>query len=121
MHIADQRHGLDVVASLRADGVIETDVLLAGLLHDAGKGQVGVLPRVAFSLGERYGDGVWRWAARVPGWGAALAVLEEHAELSADLAETAGCSTLTIELIRHQSAPVDPRYGELLRLADDAN
>ena len=34
MHVADQRHGLDVVASLRADGVTEPDVLVAGLLHD---------------------------------------------------------------------------------------
>ena len=30
MHVADRRHGLDVVASLRADGVTDPDVLLAG-------------------------------------------------------------------------------------------
>src|SRR5215510_1664307 len=35
MHVADRRHGLDVVATLRADGVTEPDVLVAGLLHDA--------------------------------------------------------------------------------------
>ena len=33
MHVADRRHGLDVAASLRADGVAEPDVLLAGLLE----------------------------------------------------------------------------------------
>ncbi|HET9082932.1 MAG TPA: hypothetical protein VFN41_00910, partial [Candidatus Limnocylindrales bacterium] len=60
MHIADQRHGLDVVATLRADGVADDDVLLAGLLHDAGKGQIGVWPRVAYSLGQAYGSWVWR-------------------------------------------------------------
>ena len=53
MHVADQRHGLDVVASLRAAGRTDPDLLLAGLLHDAGKGQTGVWPRVAWSLGER--------------------------------------------------------------------
>ena len=60
MHVADQRHGLDVVASLRATGRTDPDLLLAGLLHDAGKGQTGVWPRVAWSLGEAYGAWVWR-------------------------------------------------------------
>ena len=41
MHVADRRHGLDVAATLRADGVTDPDVLLAGVLHDAGKGQTG--------------------------------------------------------------------------------
>jgi hypothetical protein len=36
MHVADRRHGLDVVATLRAEGVTDTDLLVAGLLHDAG-------------------------------------------------------------------------------------
>ena len=36
MHRADQRHGLDVMASLRGDGhAADTDLLLAGLFHDA--------------------------------------------------------------------------------------
>lgn len=48
MHVADRRHGLDVVATLRADGVSDAEVLLAGLLHDAGKGPTGIWPRVAY-------------------------------------------------------------------------
>jgi hypothetical protein len=71
MHVADRRHGLDVVASLRADGVTEPDVLVAGLLHDAGKGDTGVGPRIAYSLGQRYGTWLWRVAAVVPGYGPA--------------------------------------------------
>jgi hypothetical protein len=78
-------------------------------------------PRVAWSLGERYGGWVWRLAGIVPGWGTALRRLRDHAETSAALASAAGCSPMTVELIRHQSAPVDARYGELLRLADEAN
>ena len=70
MHVADRRHGLDVVASLRAEGVTEPDLLLAGLLHDAGKGDTGVWPRVAYSLGQAYGRvdlAAWPAAAGVRG------------------------------------------------------
>ena len=121
MHVADRRHGLDVVGTLRADGVTDDEVLLAGLLHDAGKGATGVLPRVAFSLGQAYGSWVWRIAGLVPGWGAALRRLEGHAESSAVLAAEAGCSARTVELIRHQEAPVDMVAGRALQLADEAN
>jgi hypothetical protein len=121
MHPADRRHGLDVVASLRAAGVVSTDALIAGLLHDAGKGRTGVWPRVAYSLGDRYGDWIWRAAGMVPGLGTALDRLRTHAERSAELAAAAGCSSRTVELIRDQEAGVDPEFGELLRLADEAN
>jgi hypothetical protein len=121
MHVADRRHGLDVVGHLRADGVPDDDVLLAGLLHDCAKGDTGVLPRIAFSLGERYGRWVWRAAGVVPGWHEALERLRVHADASAALAFAAGCTPRTVELIRHQDAPVDPVMGELLRLADEAS
>jgi hypothetical protein len=120
MHVADRRHGLDVVAALRADGVTERDVLLAGLLHDAGKGHTGVWPRVAWSLGQAYGPWVWRIGGVLPGMSRALERLRVHAERSARLAEAAGCGPRTVELIRHQDAPIDPEYGERLRLADEA-
>ncbi|HET9346103.1 MAG TPA: hypothetical protein VFO05_10385 [Candidatus Limnocylindrales bacterium] len=121
MHVADRRHGLDVVATLRADGVTDPDALVAGLLHDAGKGDTGVWPRVAFSLGQRYGRWVWRLAGAVPGWGAAIERLRAHAATSAELARAAGCSPRTVALIRDQDAPRDDEFGELLRLADEAN
>jgi hypothetical protein len=118
-HVADRRHGLDVVAALRARGVTDPDVLLAGLLHDAGKGPTGVWPRVAFSLGQAYGRWFWRAASLVPGFRAPLERLRAHAERSAALAEAAGCSPRTVELIRHQDEPRDAEFGELLRLADE--
>jgi hypothetical protein len=121
MHVADRRHGLDVVASLRAERVTEPDVLLAGLLHDAGKGDTGVWPRVAYSLARPYGQWIVGLARRLPGFGAALERLRAHAERSAELAATAGCPARTVELIRYQDAPIDPEFGELLRLADEAN
>ena len=121
MHVADRRHGLDVIGWLRDDGIDERDVLVAGLLHDCAKGDTGLGPRVAWSLGERYGAWVWRLTRMVPGWGAALERLRTHADASAAMAAAAGCSPRTVELIRHQAQPVDPDAGERLRLADEAS
>ena len=121
MHPADQRHGLDVEAYLLAAGERDGDLLLAGLLHDAGKGRsVGVWHRVAWSLGERYGPRARGIAAHLPGFAGAFDLLERHAARSADLALQAGCSARTAELIRNQSAPVEPIAGEALRRADEA-
>jgi hypothetical protein len=121
MHVADRRHGLDVVATLRAEGVGDAEVLLAGLLHDAGKGRTGVWPRVAYALGRAYGTWVCRIAGVLPPMRTSLERLRLHAERSAELAGAAGCSVRTVELIRHQDAPVDSEAGRLLQLADEAN
>ena len=64
MHVADRRHGLAVVASLRAGGDDDRELLLAGLLHDAGKGRTGFVPRVVYSLTSAYGT----WIAALVGW-----------------------------------------------------
>src|SRR3954447_14674790 len=71
-HVADRRHGLDVVAHLRAAGVTDRDVLAAGLLHDCAKGDTGAGPRVAWSLGELLGSWILVPARVVPGWSAAI-------------------------------------------------
>jgi hypothetical protein len=121
MHVADRRHGLDVVAVLRAAGEADREVLLAGLLHDAGKGDTGMLPRILYALGQAR----ITWPALAVGWlpvmRRALDRLRDHAETSARLAEVAGCSLRTVELIRWQDEPRDPEAGERLRLADEAN
>ena len=121
MHVADRRHGLDVVATLRGEGATDPDLLMAGLLHDAGKGDTGLWPRVAYSLGQEYGSWVWRGAGILPGFRDSLERLADHAEASARLGSAAGCSPRTVELIRHQDAPRDGDAGERLRLADEAN
>ncbi|MEO8470365.1 MAG: hypothetical protein ABI573_11950 [Chloroflexota bacterium] len=121
MTVADQRHGLDVVAALRRDGIADPDVLVAGLLHDAGKGATGAFPRIAHSLGQVFGPWAVSLVARLPGMADPLTRLAEHPERSAAMAAAAGCSERTVELIRWQEAPRDPEYGERLRLADEAN
>lgn len=117
---ADQRHGLDVVAYLRRAGVRDRDVLAAGLLHDCAKGDTGPGPRVAWSIGQRYGAWALRPARLVPGWGAAIDRLRDHAEASAALLEEAGLPRRATELVRHQDAPVDPELGALFHAADEA-
>jgi hypothetical protein len=118
---ADRRHGLDVVARLRYLGAHDHDLLVAGLLHDCGKGpSVRLHHRVAWSLGERYGGWIHSAAAAVPGFGPGIDRIRVHAERSADLLLAAGSSERAADLARHQAAPVDPVLGELLRVADEA-
>ncbi len=118
---ADRRHGLDVVAHLRAAGAADADLLVAGLLHDCGKGRrIRLVHRVAWSLGSRYGAWIWRASSHLPTFRAGLASLRDHARRSAELAGNAGCSTRTIELIRNQETPPDDS-GRLLLAADEAN
>ncbi|HET7676723.1 MAG TPA: hypothetical protein VFK38_02645 [Candidatus Limnocylindrales bacterium] len=122
MHPADQRHGLDVVAHLRAAGHDDRELLLAGLFHDAAKGpSVGLWQRIAWSLGERYGAWAWRLAGLLPGFSDAFERLRDHAERSARFALAAGCSARTAELIRRQAASDSDRAVEALRLADQAS
>ncbi len=119
MHVADRRHGLDVVAALRRSGVTDRDVLVAGLLHDCAKGDTGVGPRVAWSLGEAFGPWVHRAAGRVPGWAAAMERLRVHAEASAAMLEAVGLPARAVDLVRYQAEPRDPEYGRVFRLADE--
>lgn len=120
MHLADRRHGLDVVAHLRRAGVKDRDVLAAGLLHDCGKGATGAGPRIAWSLGELLGPRVLAAAVRVPGWGPAIDRLRHHAGASADALAATGLPARAVDLVRYQDAPRDPEYGARFRAADEA-
>jgi hypothetical protein len=122
MHRADQRHGLDVVAALRGQGHSDPELLLAGLLHDCGKGRsVGLWHRVGWSLGERYGARVRRLWLVLPGFRRAFEDLDQHAARSAELCLEAGCSPRVAELVHNQAEPTDDLLGEALRLADEAS
>jgi hypothetical protein len=121
MPVADRRHGLDVVAALRAAGVGDRDVLIAGLFHDAGKGRtIRLWHRIAWSLGELLGPWVHHLAASLPGGADAMARLRDHDERSAELAAAAGCSPRTVALIRGTPHPDDRPFLTALHVADEA-
>jgi hypothetical protein len=122
MPAADRRHGLDVVARLRALGAKDPDLLVAGLLHDCGKGpETRLWHRVGWSLGERYGSWVHRSLGVMPGFGSGIDRMRDHADRSADMLAATGAPPRAVDLVRHQAAPVDPIVGGLLLVADEAS
>jgi HD superfamily phosphodiesterase len=100
--------------------VDDRDVLAAGLLHDCGKGDTGPGPRIAWSIGERYGVRVVAAAAHVPGWRVALERLRTHAETSAAALEATGLPARAVALVRDQAAPADAEFGARFAAADEA-
>ena len=109
MHVADQRHGLDVVAAMRAAGVKDRDALVAGLLHDAGKGDTGVWPRVAYSLGQAYGpSGLARSPASGRGCGDACERLDRSCRAVGGAGRGSRLLATHVDLIRYQDEPRDP-------------
>ena len=121
MHRADQRHGLDVMAALRAAGHADGDLLLAGLLHDCGKGRhLRLWHRVAWALAERH-PRLAPLLVRLRTFKAAFATMAVHVERSAELAMAAGCTARTADLIRHRVDSVDEELVMALRLADEAS
>ena len=119
-HVADRRHGLDVVAYLRRAGVSDRDVLAAGLLHDCAKGDTGAGPRIAWSLGEKLGPAVLAPARLVPGWPAAIERLRVHADASADALAGIGLAPGAVELVRQQADPAGLPFGDVFKAADEA-
>ena len=122
MHVADRRHGLDVVATLRARGRHATTTCSSpGLLHDCGKGDTGAVPRIAWSLGEAFGPWVWRRRGVLPGLGAALDRLRDHADASAELAgggRAAAARRRRSSATRPSRGPASP--AALFKAADEA-
>lgn len=131
----DQRHSLNVLHRLQAAAPDQPDLLAAALLHDAAKtAQPGrpmrLYHRVLVVLLNAVRPGALQQIARddPASWRYPFYVHLHHPELGARLAEQAGCSALTVELIRrHQykfrQTPRDEteRLLVLLQTADDAS
>ena len=131
MPAADQRHSLDVLYALRAQGYEEPALWGAALLHDVAKAEgVGLHHRVILVLLRAvHRDWLARIASPDPrSWRYALTLVLEHPRRGAEMAQVAGCLPETVELIRrHQDEPPCPPSSRLdewlraLRAADEAN
>jgi len=131
----DRRHARRVLRTLQAKGWAEPDLLAAALLHDIGKsgqlpgehpqdlrrgqraGRVRLWHRVAAvlmravrpSLLERIGKD-----SRTGSWRYPFYVQLHHAAIGASLAEQAGCSLRTVDLIRRHEDPAAADSDPLL-------
>jgi hypothetical protein len=110
MSPSDQRHSLDVYRALLAAGQTDRDLLVAALLHDVGKagGQLHLWHRVAIVLLRAFWPAALKRLSQgeARGWRTGFVIHRRHPELGADQAEAAGCSPLTVALIRrHQDPP----------------
>ncbi len=123
MQPADQRHCLDVYRKLRADGEDDPDVLVAALIHDAGKGgdsarRIRTWHRVAYVVLDTLPSGALDRIARGDG---GLAHLHRHGEATLRLARGAGASERIVGLLDVMEARlVDNPHAARLIAADDA-
>ncbi len=128
----DQRHSLDVCATLRRAGHHDPDLLTAALLHDVGKsaGPIWLWQRTLIVLLRRWSPGLLHWLSRgdapaqAPWWRRGFVINKLHPQLGARWAHQAGCSHTAVTLIRrHQETPGEPqdRLLDLLQWADGEN
>lgn len=119
MTLRDRQHCLDVFRRLRDDGHDDRDLLVAALLHDAGKGEVALWHRVAFVLLENVPGAVDRVAHDGAGWRGVMYRCRHHDALGAELARRAGSSDAVVALIGANGDGEDERL-RALHAADDA-
>jgi hypothetical protein len=119
----DREHCLAVYDRLRREGRDERDLLVAGLLHDAGKGRVALWHRVAYVLLSAGAPGLLRRLVE-PGdgasWRQALYRCLHHPRLGAERAREAGCSAGTVALICDDATGAPAEQLLALHTADDA-
>lgn len=118
----DQQHCVAVYRWLGDQGENDRELLVAALLHDAGKGRIALRHRVAFVV--LHASAPWLLRRVVApgdgdGWRQTLWRCLHHERLGADLALRAGSSQGVAALISGDAAG-DPRLTGL-RAADEAN
>ncbi len=132
MHPSEQAHAYRVFQRLQAEGHMEADLLVAALLHDAGKClyPLAAWERAAVVFGKRlFPRSAQRWGEAAPrGLRRPFVVAARHPAWGADLAARAGASPLAVELIRrHQDrlgvekdAPIERLLAALQAVDDES-
>lgn len=119
-----QKHGLNVFKYLREKGQNDNDLLKGALIHDIGKGKMGLFCRILVVLMEAFCPAWIRKMAseNQSSWRNELYLHLNHAELGAEMARVAGSSGRVVGLIRnhHRRYSIDPLV-QILRIADEAN
>jgi putative nucleotidyltransferase with HDIG domain len=110
MSVPDQRHSLNVMRTLQRAGHTEADLLAAALLHDVGKSaaQIRSWHRATLVLSKRFAPGLLAWLTHGEphGWRRPFVIHRQHVEIGAQWAAQAGCSPLTVSLIRRHQEPL---------------
>jgi putative nucleotidyltransferase with HDIG domain len=127
----DRQHALQVLHALQEEGHTDPDLLTAALLHDVGKTVHQASPlrlghRVAVVLMRAFWPGLLERIGRdrSKSWRQPFYVQQNHATISAELAQQAGCSLRAAELIRrHEDLPgqADNPLLAALQAADGVN
>lgn len=127
MSLYDQRHCLDVYATLYAAGHRDPLLLRAALIHDCGKvdaaGRPLALPwYVLITLLKRLTPPLYRAAAASGrGWLHPVRVYAEHAWRGSRLAVAAGSPPELVMIIRHYHDLTPTGRAALLQWADEQN
>ncbi len=125
MHRNDQRHGLDVMATLQRCGERDRIVLQSALLHDAGKALAPftVLERSVAVFLEAAAPAVFAAACRyVPWLDRRYRRYRDHARLGADLVVRAGGDQVLAQVIAEHHGDVGTLpETQRLRAADGLN
>lgn len=122
MQPGEQAHSVRVFRSLLAAGERQSDLLVAALLHDAGKSRfpLRLWERALIVLAKAICPGWLKRWGRAPasgsweemGWRRAFIVAERHADWGAEMAAQAGASALAVRIIRrHQDREVQTAAG----------
>lgn len=134
---SEQAHGLKIYRQLVEQGETQPDLLVAALLHDAGKSRyrLHVWDRVLIVLARAtFPQRVHTWGLGSPtGWQRAFVIAEQHPAWGAEMAAQAGASSLAVTIIRrHQdfspeaadfmaSLPLEDQLLYRLKILDDDN
>lgn len=125
MPLYDQRHCLDVYATLVAAGEQDAELLHLALYHDTGKVDRQGRPVSLIWYGiavvwKQLAPRFYAWAAQQPRWWCrSIYRYAHHGPLGAELAAEAGCSATIVTTIRHYHDDAPTGLAARLRWADD--